>query len=116
MASVKTKHSMVAISGAIMPLPLQKPWIVTSALPIRAVRTAALGKVSVVMMPRAAASQPSSAKAACSPGQGGGECSCGSTSPITPVEASITSRGLQPTSPAAAAAVALRRLGARRGR
>ena len=105
-ASVNTKHSMVAMSGAIMPLPLANPWMVTSVSPMRAVRTAAFGKVSVVMMPRAAASQASSASAACRPGRAAVSRSCGSTSPITPVLASMTSRGLQPTSFAAASAEA----------
>ena len=44
------------MSGAIMPLPLAMPVIRIGASPIHAVRVAALGKVSVVMMPRAAAS------------------------------------------------------------
>ena len=111
-ASVNTKQSMVAMSGAIMPLPLQKPWMVTSASPMRAVRIAPLGKVSVVMMPRAAASQASSPSAACSPGSAAVSFSSGSTSPITPVEASMTSRGRQPTSPAAALGGGPARLGA----
>ena len=53
-ASVKTNDSMVAMSGAIMPAPLAMPLIVTLALPILAVAVATLGKVSVVMMARAA--------------------------------------------------------------
>ena len=52
-ASVKMKHSMVAMSGAIMPAPLQKPLMATGTPPISAVRVASLGKVSVVMMARA---------------------------------------------------------------
>ena len=94
------------MSGAIMPLPLAMPVIRTSASPIRAVRVAALGKVSVVMMPRAAASQPSSRRPACSAGSAATSFSCGSTSPITPVEATNTCFAGQPTSFAAAAAVA----------
>jgi hypothetical protein len=58
-ASVKTKHSIVAMSGWIMPAPLQKPLMTTSAAPILALRVASLGKVSVVRIARAAA-QPSS--------------------------------------------------------
>ena len=69
-------------------------------------RVAALGKVSVVMMPRAAAGQPSSRRLACSAGSAATSLSCGSTSPITPVEATNTCFGGQPTSLAAAAAVA----------
>ena len=57
-------------------------------------------------MPRAAASHASSASAACSAGSAAISFSCGSTSPITPVEATNTCRGGHPTSLAAAAAVA----------
>ena len=54
------------MSGAIMPLPLAMPLIRTSAPPMLASRVAALGNVSVVMMPRAAFSHASgrSARAA----------------------------------------------------
>ena len=103
-ASVNTKHSIVAMSGAIMPLPLAMPVIRTSASPICAVRVAALGNVSVVMMPRAASSQASSRSLACSAGSAAISFSCGSTSPITPVEAMNTCFAGQPTSFAAAAA------------
>ena len=106
LASVNTKHSIVAMSGAIIPLPLAMPLIRTSASPILAVRVAAFGKVSVVMMPRAAASQPSSRRPACSAGSAATSFSCGSTSPITPVEAMNTCFAGQPTSFAAAAALA----------
>ena len=41
-ASVKMKHSMVAMSGAIMPAPLQKALIVTGTSPICTVRVASL--------------------------------------------------------------------------
>ena len=60
LASVKTKPSMVAMSGAIMPEPLRKPLMVTVRSPILAWRVASLGKVSVVMIAAAAAAQPSS--------------------------------------------------------
>ncbi len=55
-ASVATKPSMVAMSGAIMPEPLAIPAIRTRVPPISASATAPLGKVSVVMMARAACS------------------------------------------------------------
>ena len=52
---MKTKQSMVAMSGAIMPLPLAMPVIRDGSVPPSlAVRVAALANVSVVMMPRAA--------------------------------------------------------------
>ncbi len=53
-ASVKTKDSIVAMSGAIMPAPLAMPLMVTVALPSFAVAVATFGKVSVVMMALAA--------------------------------------------------------------
>ena len=42
-ASVKMKHSIVAMSGAIMPAPLAMPLMVTRVLPICAERVASLG-------------------------------------------------------------------------
>ena len=42
-ASVKMKHSMVAMSGAIMPAPLQKPLMCTSAPAILTVRVESFG-------------------------------------------------------------------------
>ncbi len=105
-ASVNTKHSMVAMSGAIMPLPLAIPVIRTAVPPIVAVRVAAFGKVSVVMMPRAAASQPSGVSVACRAGRAAVIRSCGSTSPMTPVLARNTSLAGQPSRAAAASAVA----------
>ncbi len=105
-ASVKMKHSIVAISGAIIPLPLAMPVIRTVPSPICAVRVEALGNVSVVMMPRAAASHPSSVRLSCRPGSAATSFSCGSTSPITPVEATNTCFAGQPTIFAAASAVA----------
>ena len=53
-ASVKTKDSMVAMSGAIMPAPLAMPLMVTVALPSFTVAVATFGKVSVVMIALAA--------------------------------------------------------------
>ena len=57
-ASVNTKASIVAMSGAIMPAPLAMPLMVTVAGPSRAVAVATFGKVSVVMIALAASSQP----------------------------------------------------------
>ena len=93
------------MSGAIMPLPLAMPVIRTAASPICAARVAALGKVSVVMMPRARPpSRPP--QLSCKAGNAAISLSCGRTSPITPVEATKTCFAGQPTSAAAAAAVA----------
>ena len=54
---MKTKPSIVAISGAIIPEPLANPDNVTSVLPMFTLRVAPLGKVSVVMMASAASFQ-----------------------------------------------------------
>ena len=105
-ASVKINASIVAMSGAIMPEPLAKPLRRTSTPPNRAVAAAPLGKVSVVMIARAAFSQfvgPSSGAAFPSPAV---SFSAGKVSPMTPVEAMKISFALPPTSRAAAAAVA----------
>ncbi len=53
-ASVKTNDSMVAMSGAIMPAPLAMPAMVTSTPSMATVAAASFGKVSVVMIARAA--------------------------------------------------------------
>jgi hypothetical protein len=101
-ASVATKASMVAISGAIMPEPLAIPPTRTVAPSTLASAKAPLGKVSVVEMARAACSQLAS------PCAMAGMCGVIFLSsriwPITPVEASITSVRAQPTARAAAAA------------
>ncbi len=105
-ASVVMKPSMVAMSGAIMPLPLMKPTSRTRTSPSIASRTAALGKVSVVPMAFVASSQlaaPSAACAACTPATA---FSTGSGTPITPVDAANTSCAAQPSSRAASATCA----------
>ena len=56
-ASVNTKDSIVAMSGAIMPAPLAMPLIVTVAPPIFACAVATFGNVSVVMIALAASSK-----------------------------------------------------------
>ena len=101
--SVVTKHSMVAMLGWIMPLPLEMPPILTVLPPISTSTAASLGMVSVVMMAVAAAREPVGLResfrawAALSMG------SMGSTWPMTPVEATTTSAGWMPsTSPAMA--------------
>ena len=105
-ASVNTKQSIVAMSGAIMPLPFAMPVIRTVEPAMVAVRVDAFGKVSVVMMPRAAASHATGDSAACRAGSAAVIRSGGSTSPITPVLARNTSLAGQPSRAAAASAVA----------
>ncbi len=96
---------MVAMSGAIMPEPLAMPLSVTVWPPISACRVAPLGKVSVVMIARAAAGQDSGARSRSSAPSAPIRRSSGSGSPITPVEATKTSVLRQPKSAAVAATV-----------
>jgi hypothetical protein len=106
-ASVKMKHSIVAMSGAIMPEPLAMPLMVTVRPPSFTVAVAALAKVSVVMMALAASLQPSALAAAASPASAPVIGAGLSGSPITPVEAWKISPGLHLRSFAAAPATAV---------
>src|SRR4051812_11282392 len=105
-ASVKTKASMVAISGAIMPDPLAKPLMVTRVPPMVAVRVHPLGNVSVVMMALAAGSHADSSNDPARPGRLEAMASVGIGGPITPVEATNPSSGAHSARAAAAATVA----------
>ena len=103
-ASVATKASMVAMFGAIMPEPLAIPAIRTGVRSIWVWATAPLGNVSVVMIADAAAAQLSASRPATSSGTTGSIRPASSTTPITPVEASITwSAGTPRAAPAASA-------------
>ena len=104
-ASVKTKASMVAMSGAIMPAPLAMPLIVTLALPSFTVAVATFGKVSVVMIALAALIHSPEAACSASVPNTPSNLVASSGSPITPVEARNTSLGLQPSALAAIEAV-----------
>ncbi len=95
-ASVKTKDSMVAMSGAIMPAPLAMPLMVTVALPMRACTVASFGNVSVVMMALAAAGNSSAFASATSLSMTPSKACAFNGSPMTPVEARKISAGLQP--------------------
>ncbi len=95
-ASVKTKDSIVAMSGAIMPAPLAMPLMVTVALPILARAVATFGKVSVVMIALAASKNRPACAPATNPSITPSKACALSGSPITPVDASNTSCGLQP--------------------
>ena len=90
-ASVKTKDSMVAMSGAIMPAPLAMPLMVTLALPSLTVAVATFGKVSVVMIALAASIQSSGVGVSASVASTPSNLVASSGSPITPVEARNTS-------------------------
>ena len=78
---------MVAMSGWIMPEPLQMPQIVTSASPIAARAKLPLKKVSVVAIARAASSQAPGSRPASSSGSLATTVATSRRSPITPVEA-----------------------------
>ena len=106
-ASVNTKASMVAMSGAIMPAPLAMPLIVTLALPSFTVAVATFGKVSVVMIALAALIHSPGAACSASVPSTPSNLVASSGSPITPVEARNTSLGLQPSALAAIAAVSV---------
>ena len=93
------------MSGAIMPEPLAKPLMVTAAPSIAAPRVAPLGKVSVVMIARAACSQAPGESDATAAGSAATIFSPAGGSPMTPVEEMKTSRARQPTSRAMARAV-----------
>ena len=104
-ASVATKASIVAMFGAIMPEPLAIPAIRTVWPSIVASATAPLGKVSVVMMASEASAQPSGDRRAAISGNTASIFAASSSTPITPVEASMTSSGAADRACAAAAAV-----------
>ena len=93
------------MSGAIMPDPLQKPLSRTLAPSIVAVAVAPFGKVSVVMIARAANSQAPASSNGTMFGRAALIRSAGGGSPMTPVDEINTSFGSHPNSRAAAAAV-----------
>ena len=85
-ASVATKPSMVAMFGRIMPAPLLMPVMLTVRAPNCTCTLAALGTVSVVMMPSAALAQWAACASANAAGNPATMRSTGSGSMITPVE------------------------------
>ena len=105
-ASVVTKPSIVAMLGSIMPDPLAIPPTVTVLPPIETFAHACLGFVSVVITAFSAASpcsyvRPRAPAADFIPAR---SLSSGSLRPMTPVEATRTSFGSIPSSPAVARA------------
>jgi hypothetical protein len=80
------------MSGAIMPEPLAKPLRRTATPSISAVAAAPLGKVSVVMIARAAGSHASADSRSTARGSAARSLSAGNFSPMTPVEETNTSR------------------------
>ena len=89
-ASVVMKTSIVAIFGWIMPEPLAMPPIWATLPPSSNSKAASLGTVSVVMMASSASAWffPSPAASAGKPFSMGSSVIC---SPMTPVEATMTS-------------------------
>ena len=94
-ASVTTKASMVAMSGATMPEPLAIPAMVTTTPSISALATAPLAKVSVVMIACGRGLDAVGAEARDQVAHTGGDLLTGSRCPMTPVEATKTSSALQ---------------------
>src|SRR5579863_9331712 len=94
------------MSGPIIPEPLAKPLSRTVVPAIVAVAVAPLGKVSVVMIARAAGSHASAASDGAILGRASTIFCAGGGSPMTPVDEMNTSVGSQRNSLAAAAAVA----------
>src|SRR5580765_776033 len=93
------------MSGAIIPDPLANPLICTLAPSIVAVAVAPFGKVSVVMIARAANSQAAASSNGTTFGRAALILSAGGGSPMTPVDEMNTSFGSQPKRRAAVAAV-----------
>ena len=83
------------------------PLMVTVAVPSFTVAVATFGKVSVVMMARAASSQPPGTASCARVSSTPSNLPASSGSPITPVEARNTSPVLQPTALAAIDAVSV---------
>ncbi len=94
--SVKTKPSIVARLGAIMPDPLTMPWMVTRTPSTIALAVAPLAKVSVVPIAAVAAAKPALPSAAWAAATTPVALSRGKGTPMTPVEATNTSSARQP--------------------
>ena len=106
-ASVVTATIVVAMFGWIMPAPLAMPVTRTSPpLPPATVRVLILGRVSVVMMPRAKGSQVPVAQAFASAGMAPQTRSIGSRLPMMPVLFTSTAAGVQSQAAAAASIMA----------
>ncbi len=91
--------------GRIMPAPLLMPVMVTVLPPMVTCVDAALGSVSVVMMPWAACAQLAASRSPSAAGRPASMRSTGSDSMITPVENGSTWRAFSPSNAAAASQV-----------
>ena len=105
-ASVVTNASIVAMFGMIMPAPLAMPPTVKRRPSHSHDSAVCFAKVSVVMMASAASSPSALSSASTASGSAPTTSSTGSGTPITPVEATMTSEASHSRSSATAAAVA----------
>ena len=106
-ASVVMKQSIVAMFGWIMPEPLAMTPKRTFLPPSSISSAAVFGCVSVVMMAWLAALPPSAESLLMASLTPTSSLSIGSGTPMTPVEATTTSCGVQPSASAAISCVAL---------
>ena len=100
-ASVSTKTSSVAMSGAIMPAPFPMAATVITRPPTRSRRTAVFGKASVVMMARAASGNRAGPRAACAARTPCRSRGPGTGTPMRPVAQARTRAAGTPSSSAA---------------
>src|SRR5207249_4902468 len=105
-ASVVSTASSVAMSGWIMPAPLAMPPTVTIPAGVSKRTAQCLGRVSVVMMARAASGPPSGVRRPAAARKPSATCSSGSGTPITPVDSTSAVRGGRPAACSAACAIA----------
>ncbi len=104
--SVVIKHSMVPMLGWIMPEPLAMAPILTSFPPRPKETAISFFTVSVVMMARAAPSEPSADRAAATAGMPASMAWMLIVWPMTPVEQTAKSPASRPVAAAAAAHMA----------
>src|SRR5256885_188092 len=105
-ASVVSTASSVAMSGWIMPAPLAIPPTVIMPAGVSKRTAQCLGRVSVVMMARAASGPASAVRCAAAAWRPVVICSSGSGTPITPVERTSAVRAGRPAACSAAWAIA----------
>src|SRR6266566_6054059 len=105
-ASVVSTASSVAMSGWIIPAPLAIPPTVIMPAGVSKRTAQCLGRVSVVMMARAASGPPSAVRCAAAVCRPLLICSSGRGTPITPVESTSAVRAGRPAACSAAWAMA----------
>src|SRR6266568_4315769 len=105
-ASVVSTASNVAMSGWIIPAPFAMPPTVTIPAGVSKRTAQCLGRVSVVIMARAASGPPSGVRRPAAARRPSATCSRGSGTPITPVDSTSAVRGGRPAACSAACAIA----------